>query len=218
MTGEPNTTTNNRTITVTGTGTAEAPPDLLTISVGVECRRDSVGAAYADAGTASATVSGALRRHGVADADIRTSGLNVRPEFVWRDGGGQQVTGYVTSSVLTVRLRQVSTASAVIAAAVDAGGDDVRLNGLELGFSDESAVASLAREAAWQDATARAEQFASLASARLGAVMSVAEHPDAPGPVPVARIQRAAASEAISVETGHASINASVTVVWELLA
>ncbi|RAX47701.1 SIMPL domain-containing protein [Arthrobacter sp. AQ5-06] len=214
MTGEPST----RTITVTGTGTAEAPPDLLTISVGIECRRDNVGTAYADAGTASAAVSGSLRRHGVADADIRTSGLNVRPEFVWRDGGGQQVTGYATSSVLTVRLRQVSAASDVIAAAVDAGGDDVRLNGLELGFSDESAVASLAREAAWQDAAARAEQFASLATARLGAVLSIAEHPDATGPVPVARIQRAAASESISVEAGHANINASVTVVWELQA
>src|SRR6476620_3046677 len=99
-----------RTITVTGTGTAEAPPDLLTVSVGVECRRDSVGAAYADAGTTSARVSSVLRRHGVADSDIRTSGLNVRPELVWRDGGGQQVTGYVTSSVLTVRLRQVGAA------------------------------------------------------------------------------------------------------------
>lgn len=210
--------TSTRTITVTGTGTAEAPPDLLTISVGVECRRDSVGAAYADAGRSSSAVSGALRGHGVADNDIRTSGLNVRPELVWRDGAGQQVTGYVTSTVLTVRLRQVTAASAVIAAIVDAGGDDVRLNGLELGFSDESAVAALARESAWQDAVATAEQLASLASARLGAVVSIAEHADLPGPVPVARIQRAAASEAISVEAGHASVGASVTVAWELEA
>lgn len=212
MAGEPNT----RTITVTGTGTAEAPPDLLTVSVGVECRRDSVGAAYTDAGTAAAAVSGALRRHGVADADIRTSGLNVRPELVWRDGGGQQVTGYVTSSVLTVRLRQVGAASGVIADVVDAGGDDVRLNGLELGFSDESAVAYVAREAAWQDAVATAEQFASLASARLGPVVSISEHVEGPRPVPVARIQRAAATEAISVEAGQTSVGASVTVVWEL--
>ena len=212
MTGE----TSTRTITVTGTGTAEAPPDLLTISVGIECRRDRVGAAYADAGTASTAISGALRRHGVTDADIRTSGLNVRPELVWRDGAGQQVTGYVASTVLTVRLRQVTAASGVIADVVDAGGDDVRLNGLELGFSDESAVSSVAREAAWQDAVATAEQFASLASARLGTVVSISEHADGPRPVPVARIQRAAATEAISVEAGHTSIGASVTVVWEL--
>jgi uncharacterized protein len=205
----------NRTITVTGTGTAEAPPDLLTISVGVECRRTSVGAAYADAGTASAAVSATLRHHGVTDADIRTSGLNVRPELVWRDGEGQHVAGYVASSVLTVRVRQVAGASAVIAAVVDAGGDDVRLNGLELGFADESAVMARAREAAWRDAAAAAEQFASLASARLGTVISVAEQP-LQGPIPVARMERAAAVDAISVEAGQATVGTTVTVVWQL--
>ncbi|MDR6416336.1 SIMPL domain-containing protein [Pseudarthrobacter sulfonivorans] len=212
MAGESST----RTITVTGTGTAEAPPDLLTVSVGVECRRASVGAAYADAGTTSAAVSGALRQHGLADTDIRTSGLNVRPELVWRDGEGQHVAGYVASSVLTVRVRQMASASTVIAAVVEAGGDDVRLNGLELGFADESAVMARAREAAWQDAAAAAEQFASLASARLGAVVSVAEQPLPSGPIPVARLERAVATDAISVEAGHASLGASVTVVWEL--
>ncbi|MGO4189862.1 SIMPL domain-containing protein [Pseudarthrobacter sp. TAF60_1] len=210
--------TSIRTITVTGTGTAEAPPDLLTVSVGVECRRPSVGSAYADAGTASAAVSGAIRQHGVADADIRTSGLNVRPELVWREGEGQQVAGYVASSVVTVRVRRVAAASAVIAAVVDAGGDDVRLNGLELGFADESSVLGRAREAAWQDAAAAAGQFAALASARLGPVASVLEHPLSSGPVPVARLERAAATDAMGVEAGHASLSASVTVVWELLA
>ena len=54
-----------RTVTVTGFGTAEAAPDLLTLSVGVECRRDSAGDAYAAAGEASAAVTGALRSRGV---------------------------------------------------------------------------------------------------------------------------------------------------------
>jgi uncharacterized protein YggE len=210
--------TSIRTITVTGTGAAEAPPDLLTLSVGVECRRASVGSAYADAGTAAAAVSEVLRQNSVADADIRTSGLNVRPELVWREGEGQQVAGYVASSMLTVRVRRVAAASAIIAAVVDAGGDDVRLNGLELGFADESGVLAQAREAAWQDAVAAAETLAALGSAHLGAVVSVSEHPLSSGPVPVARMQRAAATEAISVEAGQASLGASVTVVWELLA
>lgn len=207
---------NTRTITVTGSGSAEAAPDLLTISVGVECRRDSVSDAYAEAGTAAAAVSHALRQHGVVDADIRTSGLNVRPELVWRDGEGQRVAGYVASSMLTVRVRRLAAASAVIAAVVDAGGDDVRLNGLELGFADESAVLARAREAAWQDAVAAAEKFASLASARLGSVVSISEQAETPGPIPLARVQRAAATEAIGVEAGHTSVSASITVVWEL--
>lgn len=211
-------TGSTRTITVTGTGTAEAPPDLLTISIGVECRRASVGSAYAEAGAASAAVSGALRQHGVADADVRTSGLDVRPELVWREGEGQRVAGYVASSVLTVRVRQVAAASSVIAAVVDAGGDDVRLNGLGLGFADESAVLAQAREAAWRDAAAAAEQFAALSSATLGPVVSVLEHPLSPGPVPVARLERTATADGMGVQAGHASLSASVTVVWELLA
>lgn len=210
--------TTRRTVTVTGTGTAEAPPDLLTISVGVECRRESVAAAYADAGAAAAAVTDALRQHGLGDSDLQTTGLNVRPELIWRDGEGQKVAGYVASSVLTLRLRQVAAAGSVIAAAVEAGGDDVRLNGMDLGFADESAVAARARTAAWQDALATAGQYAALASARLGAVISLTEHPAAPEPVMRPRIQRSAATEAIGVEAGHASVSASVTVVWELQA
>jgi uncharacterized protein YggE len=206
-----------RTITVSGTGTAEAAPDLLTISVGVECRRDAVGAAYADAGAASAAVSDALRQHGVAGTDIRTSGLNVRADLTWLEGQGQRVAGYVASSVLTVRLRELTAASSAIAAVVDAGGNDVRLNGLELGFSDEAAVMARARESAWKDALRSAEQYASLASARLGAVVSVSEGPDLPTPVPLSRIQRAVSTEALNVEAGETAVSAGVRVVWELL-
>jgi uncharacterized protein YggE len=105
----------------------------------------------------------------------------------------------------------------VFAAVVDAGGDDVRLNGLELGFVDEQAVMARARTAAWQDAVAAAEQFASLASARLGVVVSIAEHNDVPGPIPLARVERAAAIDAINVEAGQVNVGAGVTVVWQLL-
>jgi uncharacterized protein YggE len=206
-----------RTITVSGSGRAEAAPDLLTISLGVECRRDTVGAAYADAGAASAAVSNSLRQHGVGDADIRTSGLNVRADLAWHEGEGQRVAGYIASSMLTVRLRELAAASAAISAVVDAGGNDVRLNGLELGFSDEAAVKARAREAAWKDALRSAEQFASLAAARLGAVVSVSEGPDLPSPVPLAGIQRAVSAEGLTVEAGETSVSAGVTVVWELL-
>ena len=157
-----------RTISVTGSGSAEAAPDLLTLSIGVECRREDVGAAYGEAGRVSAAITAALRGHGVADPDITTSGLNVRAEVNWQEGRGQVVSGYLASSVLSVRLRELGTSSEVIAAAVAAGGNDVRLNGLELGFADPAAVAARAREAAWQDALTTAGHFASLAGASLG--------------------------------------------------
>jgi len=97
-------TDSSRTIAATGTGLAEAVPDLLTLSVGVECRREQVAAAYSEAGRLSSAISAVLRQHGITDADIRTSGLNVRADILWQEGRGQTVAGYIASSLLTVRL------------------------------------------------------------------------------------------------------------------
>lgn len=164
------------TVSVTGTGSAEAAPDLMVVSIGVECRADSVEAAYSRAGSSSEAVSSAFRRHGVEGSDIRTTGLNVRADLTWKEGEGQRVTGYIAASTLTVRLRALDAASAAISDAVGAGGNEVRLNGLELTFSDDAAMRARAREAAWLDALGTALQYAQLASARLGRVVSVAHH------------------------------------------
>ena len=109
-----------RSIAVSGSGTAEAAPDLLTLSIGVECRRAGVEAAYGDAARASSAVTEVLRGHGVANADITTSGLNLRAEVSWQEGRGQLVSGYLASSMLRVRLRDLAASSGLIAAAVAA--------------------------------------------------------------------------------------------------
>lgn len=206
-----------RTISVTGSGSAEAAPDLLTISIGVECRRGNVDAAYGDAGRAAGTVTAALRAHGVGSPDITASGLNVRAEVTWQDGHGQTVSGYLASSTLSVRIRELTGSSAIIAAAVAAGGDDVRLNGLQLGFADPSAVMARAREAAWNDAVATAQHYAALAGAGLGNAVSIAQQSGFQPPIPVGTMQRAVAAESLTVEAGESSVAAAVSVVWELV-
>ncbi len=206
-----------RTIAVTGSGSAHDAPDLLTLSMGVECRRDTVSAAYGDAGRTSAAITAALRDHGIDSRDITTSGLNVRAELNWQEGRGQTVTGYLAASMLRVRIRTLADSAEILAAAVAAGGDDVRLNGLELGFADPGAVTARAREAAWADAVSTAGHFASLAGASLGRVLSLAQQTGYTAPIPVAGMQRAVAADSLTVETGESSVSATVDVVWELL-
>jgi uncharacterized protein YggE len=206
------------TVSVTGTGAAEAAPDLMMVSIGVECRAESVAAAWSRAGSSSDTVASTFRRHGVAGGDIRTTGLNVRADLVWREGEGQTVTGYVAASTLTVRLHTPGSASAAISDAVQAGGNDVRLNGLELTFADDAEVRARAREAAWLDALRSALHFARLASGRLGRVLSITDTVAPQPPVPLPRMQRAASVEALSVEAGETSVSVAIRVVWELEA
>ncbi|YCK80433.1 SIMPL domain-containing protein [Arthrobacter sp. D3-18] len=208
----------NRTITVTGTASAKAVPDLVTLTLGVETRRETAAKAYDDAGKAANAVAASLRATGVSDVDLRTSGLNLRADLVWVEGQGQKVTAYVASTNLQVGIRSQADAPAAIAAAVAAGGDDIRINGIEQGFADASSVTAQAQEAAWQDAVARAEQYASLASARLGQVVSISQEPLHGGPVPLGGMVRASfTAEAMPVEAGESSVSASIKVEWELV-
>jgi uncharacterized protein YggE len=101
---------------------------------------------------------------------------------------------------------------------VQAGGNDVRLNGLELTFADDAEVRARAREAAWLDALRSARHFARLASGRLGRVLSITETVAPQPPVPLPRMQRAASVEALSVEAGETAVNVAIRVVWELEA
>lgn len=201
---------------MTGTGWAEAAPDLMLVSIAVECRAESAAEAYAAAGKGLAVVGSVLRSRGVAPDDIRSAGLSVRADLAWRDGEGQRLVGYVASSSLAVRLRDLGSASAAVSEAVRAAGDNVRLNNLTLVISDDSEVRAQARDAAWQDALRSAGQYAALASASLGRVLSVTDRQAAPGPVPLAGLQRASAADAPSVEPGANWVEAAVTATWEL--
>lgn len=207
------------TVTVSGHGIAEAAPDLMLVSIGVESRAGSVEAAYAAAGKALAAVVSAFKADAIAAADIRTTGLSVRADLVWREGEGQRVAGYIAASSLSVRLRDLASASRTVSAAATAGGDDVRLHNLQLMIGDESALRTRARDTAWQNARATGEQFAALAGCSLGKVLSVTEGVTAaaPGPTPMAGMQRAVAVESLAVEAGENQVSTAVTVTWELL-
>ena len=218
MTGrDPQARRDPGTITVTGTGWAEAAPDLMLVSIGVECRAESMVEAYAAAGKDLAAVGSALRSRGVGPDDIRSAGLAVRADLAWRDGEGQRLVGYIASSSLAVRLRDPGSAAATVSEAVHTAADNVRLNSLQLVLSDDSVVRAQARDAAWQDALSSAAQYAALASAGLGSVLSVTDQRPAPGPVPLAGLQRASATEGPQVELGLNRVEAAVTVTWELL-
>lgn len=204
-------------VTVLGQGSASATPDLMRVTVTVEVRRPDVAGAFARAGVAARAVSAALRDAGVADADLSTTGLGVQADTVWQENHGQKVVGYLASSTLSVTLRDLSDPGRVIADCVAAGGDDVRLGGLDLGFADQSDLLARAREAAYADARAKAEQYARLSGRALGAVLEVTETPDAPGPRPMLRAMAAPAADAsMPVERGESTVAASVRVCWAL--
>ncbi|MET8775172.1 SIMPL domain-containing protein [Nocardia sp. NPDC004654] len=217
------------TVTTFGQGSVRATPDLMRVTISLETRASKVALAYGQAGERVAAVSAALRANGVADSDIATSGLSVRTETVWTEGQGNRITGYLATADLTVALRDIDAEAGadtgpatIIADAVEAGGDDVRLGGLTLTFADQAGLLARARDAAWDNALAKAEQYAARAGRALGSVLEITENAaSAPPFAPRMRAMSAPVGEvafaaAVPVELGESEVSASVRATWEL--
>ncbi|MFF0529852.1 SIMPL domain-containing protein [Nocardia amikacinitolerans] len=217
------------TVTTFGQGSVRATPDLMRVTISIETRASKVALAYGQAGERVAAVTAALRGNGVADADIATGGLSVRTETVWTEGQGNRITGYLATADLMVALRDIDAEAGadtgpatIIADAVEAGGDDVRLGGLTLTFADQAGLIARARDAAWDNALAKAEQYAARAGRALGAVLEITENAaSAPPFAPRMRAMSAPVGEvafaaAVPVELGESEVSASVRATWEL--
>jgi uncharacterized protein YggE len=205
------------TISVSGTGSAGAPPDAMRVRLAASAFRPTLAAALADSERSAARIRAVFAAAGVTGADAATRGLSVQAEQVWTEGRGPQVTGYRSDHQLLVTLRAMGDAGRLLGEALVAGGDDARLDGVEFVVEDDAPLRVRARDAAWADARARAEQLAALAGRTLGAVVSVVEGTGSapPGPFPAA-VRMAAAAPEMAVQPGGVDVQVSLSVLWGL--
>lgn len=211
------------TVTTFGRGAVRATPDLMRITVSIESRAEQVALAYGQAGARVGAVTEALRAHGIPGSDIATGGLSVRTETIWTEGQGNRITGYLATTDLTVVLREIGPdadpgPAAVIADCVEAGGDDVRLGGLALSVADQAGLLAQARDAAWDDALAKAAQYAVRASRVLGPVIEITENTASPVPVAprLMAVSAPAGGAPVPIEAGETEISANVRATWQL--
>jgi uncharacterized protein len=205
------------TVTVTGLGCASAPPDAVRVRLTATALRPTLAAALGDSEEAARRVRAALAGVGVDVADATTQGLSVHAEQSWTADEGSRVTGFRSEHELAVTLRDIPGAGRVLGEVLVAGGDDVRLYGIDFVVEDDAALRAGARDLAWADAHARADQLASLAGRRLGAVRTVVEG-DGPTtrPEPVVHAMMAGGDPQPVVEPGAVGVQVTLTVCWEL--
>ncbi|MER7205879.1 SIMPL domain-containing protein [Streptosporangium sp. NPDC000239] len=200
---------NRDQVTVVGEGSVSSAPDVMRLNTGVEVRHASASQAFAEARAAAARLTTALRGAGVAAEDLRTNELSLGPEYETYP----KVSAYRAAQGVEAVVRDLESADRVIEAAV-AVGEEVRLNGLSFEVSDSRGALGAARDLAFADARARAEQYARLAGRRLGRVVAIAEENVTP-PRPVSYGAGFAAEKA-SVSPGQQTVSVSVRVVYGL--
>ena len=206
-------------IWVDGTGAVSAAPDVADLSFGVETRADTVADARAEAASAMDAVIASLGTSGVAGDDIRTTHFSIQPVTVYEEGprGDQtpKIVGYRVSNFATARIRDLSAVGGIIDAAA-AGGDAVRINGIGLAVDDPQPLEVEARKLALEDATAKAEQIASVMNVTLGDPVYISQYGGAP------RVARESVAFALSADAstpisgGQQEIRVGVQVVFAI--
>lgn len=196
-------------VTVTGVGEAEAVPDLAIADLGAEARAVDAERALAEAGRCIDAMRAVLRGAGVDDTDLATT-----QSSTWTDTSARGSSRVVARLGLQVTLREVAVAGDIVGAAVVAGGEPARMDGIRLQVSDPSSARARAREAAWTDALTRAGHWAALSGRRLGEVQWVTEGGSDASPLRMGRAVGVASAMSVPVEAGQQTVSADVTVRW----
>ncbi|MCR8723846.1 SIMPL domain-containing protein [Frigidibacter sp. ROC022] len=200
-------------LTVSAEGHVDAAPDMAVVSVGVTTTGETAAGALAENSDRVAALLATLKRQGIEARDIQTSGLNLNPVFD-KDGqkaGRQEITGYRVSNVVTVRVRALDRLGPVLDQMVENGAN--QLNGLSFGLSEPGPLQDQARERAVAEALRRARLLADAAGVELGRIVTIQEGGSSPGSQPMFARE---AAMAVPVAGGEVSVQASVTIVFEL--
>jgi uncharacterized protein YggE len=202
-------------INAMGTGEAFGEPDVLIVNIGVSAQRASIAEAREAAAAAQQGVIDSLKRNGVAAKDIQTIQFSVNPQYDFRSGS-QQITGYVVSNVVTAKIRDLAKAGTAIDAAIEAGGNDAVVQGVQFGIDDPAELQKQAREQAVKKAKEQAQQLADNAGVKLGKLLSISESSSS---VPIAAdvIRAPATGDAITespIEAGQLTVRITVVVLY----
>jgi uncharacterized protein YggE len=162
-------------ITVSGEGEIEGAPDTLSVDLGVSIKRATVGEAVAASAEVATAVVTAVQGEGVAESDVQTRSYSVTQEFRYPENSSPVPDGFRVTNTVTVRVRDLSSAGSVIDAAVAAGGDDLRIDRVAFTLEDDGPALTTARERAFNDASAKAQQYASLADQTIGPAQAISD-------------------------------------------
>ncbi len=161
-------------ITVHGTGIASGPPDLLTIIMSVNTTAPSASAALAENDSKASLLITSLGHDGVPSRDVQTTGLSIQPQYDYNNSPAT-ISGFNVTHTLTIRLRNLSTAGAVIGTAAASIGNSISLESMGFSLSNQNAIASTARQSAVRQAISYARAMASASGRKLGAMCSATD-------------------------------------------
>lgn len=216
-------------VTIMGEGQVTAVADIATFNFTVAETSESVEDAQKIATGKVNSILDKLKENGIEDKDIKTQSYNTNPRYEWRSncpltlerncGGSNEIVGYEVSQSITVKIRETEKAGDLIA--LVGAGEVSYISGLQFSIDDEDALKAEAREAAINDAKAKAKVLAKQLGVDLDDIVSFSEDSDGYYPTYDAyggemRSLEAVAQSAPKIPTGENTISSRVYITFEI--
>lgn len=198
-------------VSVTGEATISKAPDIAVLQAGVTGQAKTARDAMSASAKSMAAVLVALKDAGIAENDIQTSRLSLRP-IREPNRNPATIIAVEASSQLTVRLRDITKSADVLDKMIGAGANLV--TGIHFEVSETSKLLDQARAEAVADAKRKAEIYAKAAGVSLGRPLSISEGHVARPMSPRLAMREAAA---MPIQPGEEKIGITVQVSYELL-
>lgn len=199
-------------------GETKVAPDMATISTGVVTEAPTAQEAMRLNRERMSQVIAALRRQGIAEKDIQTSGLNLSAQYTYRENQPPLLRGYQASNQVTVTVFEIDRLGAAVDAVVASGANQV--NGIGFGLRDPQAAEDAARREAVRRLKAKADLYAQATGMRIKGLRSLSEgggyQPQPPMPMYRMAMAEQAADSSTPVAAGQLTLRIDVQGVYEL--
>jgi len=163
-------------ITANGSAVVQVAPDIVVVSLGVRETADEVTIAQEAANEKINAIVDVLKEGGIEAKDIATTDYSIYAEYDYVPNTGEQkFKGYVASTTLSIKVRDVDNAGSYIDAAVKAGAN--QMNGITFDREDRAQFVDQALALAVEDAARKAGVIATASGVKLGKVVAVTEQP-----------------------------------------
>ncbi len=204
------------TLTVNAEGRVARVPDIAEVSGGVVTSAPTAAAAMRENAERMTAVVAAVKKAGIAERDVQTSGLSLQPQYRYDNNQPPVLTGYQATNTVSLRVRKIAETGKLLDTLVGVGANQIS----GPNFRVEAADAALdeARVEAVAVARARAELYAKAAGKQVRRIVSIVESGGfEPGPRPMmAKAVMMDAAPAPPVQPGEVALSINVTMVFEL--
>lgn len=208
-----------RTINVEGTGVAAAKPDTAEIRISVAADKKTAKEAVGEASNKERAVLKALADSGIANADIQTGSISMRPVYPPRKPNmtpeeAQKVIGFRASIDNRVKIRKLDSLGKLLDAMSKVGAD--RMDSVRFFVSNPAGMHAEARKQAVLEAMDKAQQLAQAAGIELGEIVNITDAtPSRPLPQP-RMMAMSSAESGVPIMPGLITVQVHVQMVYAI--